>query len=291
MRLSMTPWLYVGLALPVSGCAEPDLASDLVTAGPPTVSAVTITGESGWEATYCNAAMGDHTPLACTAGQPVEPAGDVRPLAWTARVVFKELLDPDIEVIDAQGNGSIRDANPFTITCGGAGLTYDGFYDPSGNHETSPPGPALVIHGVTNPALATGTPCQIAIRPGAIRDKDGDAAPDDTTFGFAIAPLHVVATTPKDQATGIAPGAMITIALNSRIDATSLTDHVSLRAGAVAVAATVRLATDAPTTIVIAPDAPLAAGTEYAVTVDPAVRDSLGGALTQAITFTFTTAP
>ena len=292
MTDSMRAWIRASavVAALAGGCADPDLESDLITAGPPTVSVVMVTGEAGTEATYCNPRMGDHTPDACVAGETVEPVADVRPLQWSARVVFKELLDPSIEDITGS-EGSIKDAHPFTVTCGGAELAYDGFYDPSGNHETSPPGPALVIHGEANPAVAAGTACHIAIDAGAVRDKQGQAAPTDVAFDFTIAPLHVQSSMPADAATGVDPAVTVEVVLNSKLDALSLAGRVTLRAGGSAVPAAISVSLNDPAMILIDPDADLARGTAYTITVTPGVRDTLGGPLADPHAFTFTTAP
>jgi hypothetical protein len=295
MRDSPNQWHRAGalLVIVASGCTDPDLASGLDTAGPPTVSAVIVTGETGNEATYCNPDRGNRTPNVCVAGQPVEPVTDVRPLNWTARVVFKELLDPAIEDIDSTtGDGSIARAHPFTLTCGGAVVAYDGFYDPSGNHETTPVGPALVIHAHTQPGAATAAACRLAINPGTVHDKDGAPAPSDVAFAFTIAPLQVRSSGPAAGATGVDPAAPITITLNSRIDAASLAGNVTVTGTTgPAIAAAVTVLANDPTTIVIDPAAALAHGATYTVAVNAGVRDTLGGALAAPHSFAFTTAP
>jgi hypothetical protein len=294
MREPGMRWLYLSAALLtlICACTDPDLASGLVTEGPPTVSAVTVTGEAGTEATYCNPAMAEHTPKVCLAGQSVEPVRDVRPLGWKARVVFKELLDPSIEDIDTAGTGSIARAHPFTVTCGDAVIAYDGFYDPSGNHDTSPVGPALVIYPASQPAAASASSCRIAIDAGAIRDKDGEPAPNDIRFAFTLAALHVAATTPAAGATDADPLGQIRLSLNSHVDAATLAGHVQLiDASGLPVAAAITVPAADPTSIAIEPAAALAHGAAYTVTLSTGITDTFGGALARPAVLAFTTAP
>jgi hypothetical protein len=255
------------------------------------VSAVLVTGEAGSEPTYCNPGMGAHTPNGCEAGKSIDPVSDVRPLRWSARVVFKELLDPDIETIDGVGDGHIEGNDPFTVTCGDKPVAYEGFYDPSGNHETTPIGPALVISAVAQPAAPAATACRIAINPDKIHDKDGNAAPTDVAFAFTLAPLHARASAPEAGATNVDPTAVVTVTLNSNVDAATLAGNVSITAGAVPVPAAASVSQNDPAIIMIDPGASLASGTTYTVTLNTGVHDTLGAPLSEAHTFTFTTAP
>jgi hypothetical protein len=205
--------------------------------------------------------------------------------------VFKELLDPEIEDIDTAGDGHIEGNRPFTVTCGDKPVAYQGFYDPSGNHETTPAGPALVISAVDQPAAPAATACRIAINPDKVHDKDGHAAPTDVSFAFTLAPLHARASVPEAGATSVDPTASVTVALNSTVDAATLAGNVTITAGAVPVPAAVAISQNDPAIIVIDPTAPLAGSTTYTVTVSTGVHDTLGAPLFEAHTFTFTTGP
>jgi hypothetical protein len=139
---------------------------------------------------------------------------DAQPIDWFVRVVFSELLDPDIERLERiEGDdgevtfeGHLDQSQPVQLTCGGVDVAYDGFYDPSGNDVTFPPGPALVIQPLD--FVATGTSdCTVTIK-NIVRDKDGNSVSDPILIGphdFGIAVMTPAGTDPADQSTGVDP--------------------------------------------------------------------------------------
>ena len=125
---------------------------------------------------------------------------------WHVRFIFDELLDASVEdVIDIDGvkYGTISETMPVVVKCNDTELTYDGFYDPSGNHLSYPPGPAVVAQ-ITD-FLATGSSCEASIKDGAITDQDGEIVPSDQLgpYPFQIAPLSIYSTDPADATTGV----------------------------------------------------------------------------------------
>lgn len=243
----------------------------------------------------------------------VLPVMDAQPVGWFARVVFSELLDPSIErleEVDEDGDGvpdlvvgHLDESLPVELACGGSPVAYDGFYDPSGNDVTFPPGPALVIQPLDY--VATGTAdCIVKIKP-TVEDKDGIAISDVNLMGphnFGIAVMTAAGSDPADEAEGIDPTFLDTsgdepvqsgpvLSFNAPLDEASLADQISLQdAGG----------TDVPFTLTVAATAveltlagPLAAETAYTITVPVAntITDIAGGALTlgEDFTVTFTT--
>ena len=234
----------------------------------------------------------DVMPYAAALGMEDFTAGGVLP-NWHIRFIFDELLDPSVEdVVDADGvfYGSIAETMPVDVTCGDAALAYDGFYDPSGNHLSYPPGPALVVQ-VTD-FVATGSMCEASIVSGAVTDKDGEAVPSDQEgpYEFGIAPLAIYSTAPADTEEGVDPTAPITIELNAPIDLASVDTVVTIEDEAGdPVAFTVQYALVDPTVpeagtldniVELVPNAPLDPTATYTVTINSGIADIAGGELT-----------
>jgi Bacterial Ig-like domain len=308
-----------------AACGDPELASELDSEGPPEVLEVNVASESAptdpnlnaiEAATFCR--PGEEfkvNTLYCPLDRDEEnapipgaravdgPVVDATPMAWHARFIFSELIDPSIEeLIDTDGviTGSIAAADPFVLTCGGAEEPYEGWYDPTGNHLSYPPGPGLVVFA--NNFIATGTACQVSLRDGVVTDKDGEGVPGDHLgpYDFSIAPLSVGASTPEDATEGVAVDINVEIAFNAPINLdTTDTLIVLVDADGNPVAGTLDFKRDPKTDeitneeiIVFNPDADLAPGVAYTVTVDDGIEDIAGGLLAQEEPFTasFTTA-
>ena len=193
-------------------CSDPELASDLDTEGPPEVLEVNVASETApgdpngnaiEAATYCRPGdqykvntlycplrrNSENKPIA-GAREVASPVMDATPAGWHARFIFSELIDPSIEeLIETDGviTGSLAQSQPFVLTCGGAEVPYDGWYDPTGNHLSYPPGPSLVAQPLD--FIATGTMCEVALRDGVVTDKGGDDVPGDHLgpYEFGIA--------------------------------------------------------------------------------------------------------
>lgn len=321
VRLPALTVLTVGAA-----CDAPELASELNEEGPPEVLQINVRTESavrgggdpsglqaGESATFCR--NGDeyrvnqvYCPEALDANNTPRPGvreiaavTDAAPGDWYVRIIFDELLDPDVEelVTDESGNtsGHIDETRPVVLRCGGVELAYDGYYDPSGNHLSFPPGPGLVVE----PAefVATGTDdCEITIVD--LTDKDGEAVEDGQTgpYRFGIAPLRVYGTGPADGSTGVALDTAVSVSFGAPIDLASAADTIVLTDGdgnAVDTSAPEHPMMDGEVTdtsvVVLRPAAPLAPDTTYVLTVSDGVRDVAGGELVQEEPFSasFTT--
>lgn len=218
--------------LALAACADPEQNTDLRPEGPPDVLAVLVmtdaAGQLHEEATYCK--LNDPKrpslvgrPDATTAQVCPEDGGaatevaNAYPDGWYVRLMFDELLDPEIEELielpDADGNpsgtfeGSLANTQPVRLQCqtsatGGAlvDVPYDGYYSPSGNNITWPLGPSLVIKPLNPTLVATGRECQVTLRAGVI-DQQGVEVPADQLgpYKFKIAPVQVIAMDPADD--------------------------------------------------------------------------------------------
>lgn len=307
------------------GCGDPDLKTDLDTEGPPEVNMVTVThegapiGVNGNEfpeiPSFCRSDGGKLNRDICPDEARVGAIAvdSVRPLAWRVRITFSELLDPDVETLedrdgDGLNEGHIDTTLPVTLACGGTDVGYDGFYDPSGNDVTVPPGPALVISPV-NPFPAAGaTSCEVAIND-TPTDKDGNAVPASFRgpHAFTLAPFHVALdggaplTDPPSGSEGVDPDLPVVIVMNAPVDpATVANSGITITDPDGDVEATVILNEADPTQLFVIPTAGRFDDmTMYTVTLptDTELADALGGAIsfectdcpTEAVVVTFTT--
>src|SRR5438045_3638157 len=134
----------VGVVALAAGCSEPNLNTDLRPQGDPEVLAVLVMTDPvemlGEKATFCK--TGDEyrpkqvglpdftTSQVCPddLSQGVDPVDTAYPDGWYVRIMFDELLNPDIEqlteLVDEDTGeptgayeGSIRGANPVTLEC------------------------------------------------------------------------------------------------------------------------------------------------------------------------------
>lgn len=290
-------------ALLALSCGRPDFNTDLETEGPPEVTLVAVASEAaGVElATFCY-----DGPLRniiyCEDGVAPDMVADAPPIGFTVRIAFDELLDPSIETLyDEDGNpttniddavtGSIVDADPVSVECGDGDLAYTGYYDPSGNAYTDPPGPALVV-SPTDP-VASGAACTVTVN-GGVEDKDGNAVPSAQVgpYEFAVAALSVAGSDPEDGADGIDPAVTAIVQFNNHIDPASLTGKVTMADdGGTDVPVTLGVVADDDTQVQIMPDAALAENTTYTITVAADIADVKGGTFdpeggTYTITFT-----
>ncbi len=304
-------------------CSDPELASDLDTDGPPEVLEVNVASETApgdpngnaiEEATYCRPGEqykvntlycplrrnGENKPIA-GARELASPVMDATPVGWHARFIFSELIDPSIEeLIDTDGviTGSLAQSQPFVLTCGDAEVPYDGWYDPTGNHLSYPPGPSLAVQPLD--FIATGTLCEVSLRDGVVSDKDGDDFPGDHLgpYEFGIALLSIGEPDPADATDGVDPASAISIPFNAPIDLATVAGQIVVSDGTTDVVVNLDYPIDPKTgdptddTIVVAtPADPLAAGTTYTVTVGGGtIADVAGGLLAEGTSFSFTTA-
>jgi len=240
-------------------CTDPTQNSDLRPAGPPEVLSVLVMNDPGEyleSATFCKlddslrptevflvtGGLTEVCPLEPTEAAPM--VEDALPTGWYVRVVFDELLDPTIEELipntDSTGtptgtsSGSIASTHPVTLTCGGVEIPYDGYYSPSGNYQSWPVGPSLVIIPDDPTSVAGGTECTVSLNAN-IKDKDGETVPMNQRgtggeYKFAIAPFALIGTDPAASATDevadraeVVPESPITLQFNSKVDPATVT--------------------------------------------------------------------
>ncbi len=302
----------------MSACSDPVNKTDLRPEGDPEVLSVMVLIDDGFGtelATFCKP-DDDKVPGILPGGQqvcpevgsddpPVSTVANADPLAWWTRVVFDELLDTDIEVL-VDGDdpslpctdesitcaGHIDTTQPVVIDCGGTEIAYDGWYDPTGNAVTLPPGPSLLIYPLD--FVATSTTCTLTINDNVV-DKEGRPVPEaqrnDAAYTWTLSPLAIAGTDPAadDDTAELATDGAIVISFNSLIDAATAAGDIVLNDGTADVAATI---TADGTDLIITPDAALTADTEYTLTLADGAElaDIGGGPYTQegdlVITFT-----
>jgi Bacterial Ig-like domain len=225
---------------------------------------------------------------------------DATPARWHVRVIFSELLDPDVEeLVEENGvvvGGTLAQSQPFILRCGGAEVPYDGWLDPGGSHLSFPPGPSVVA--TWSEYVASGTDdCEIELKPDAITDKDGEPVPESQLgpYEFGIAPMAVLETAPLDADEGVDPTSAISLVFNAPIDMATVADQIVVTTGDTEVPVEVSFPTDEEGNVtddtslnVVATDG-LAPETEYTVTVATGIADPAGGALAEGLTLSFTT--
>jgi len=216
--------------LALGACEDPVADTDLRPEGDPEVLAVLVFNDTVngaiEAATYCKPndvkrpgkvgipAYGVAPiicPLDVAEAQP--ELTDAWPDQWYVRIMFDELLDPEIEtlepILDAMGNdtenktGSLATTQPVSLQCRDVNnnlvdVDYDGYYSPSGNSVTWPLGPSLVIKPLDPTIVPVESECQVSIKE-IVRDKDGNAVPTDQRgpFKFKIAPVSVIGVSPS----------------------------------------------------------------------------------------------
>jgi len=229
MRLLTLGAATVG-TLALGACSDPVADTDLRPEGPPDVLAVLVFNDPAngviEAATYCKPNDPKRpgkvgipfyglTPIICPIdGTAVPELTDAYPDGWYVRIVFDELLDPNIEtlepILDAMGNptdsssGSLATTQPVKLQCQDvtgamADVEYDGYYSPSGNNVTWPVGPSLVIQPLDPTTIPVDSECQLTIKE-SVKDKDGNSIPmgDRSAFKFKLAPATVLGTSPAD---------------------------------------------------------------------------------------------
>lgn len=248
-------------AMALGACADPAQDTDLRPEGPPDVLAVLVMTDAAAQlketATYCKK---DDAKRPAVVGLPdfttyevcptdismtVPEVSDAYPDGWYIRVMFDELLDPEIEtlteILDSDGKGtgtfegSIAASHPVELKCesvngGMVSVDYDGYYQPAGNRVTWPVGPSLVIKPNDPTLIATNTSCELTLNTATILDKQGETVPtgDAGPYKFKVAPIKVIATDPSDGSTIDASqvwGDNIYIQFNTKVNPASLCDE------------------------------------------------------------------
>lgn len=301
-RIRAQELLAAGLCVALISCTDAEIRSDLNTEGPPRVITVTVRSESAETAdahlaTYCASedqgekVHADYCPNDGT-------VTDALPIGWSLRVIFNELLNADqveelVTLDDGSVVGSLANTQPVELTCGGQDVPYDGYYQPSGNHLTIPPGPALIIQPIfPDGFVATSTQdCQVTVKSDVLGKSLEPVDPARSgPFQFGIAPLKVIDIDPAGEATGVDITANITIYFNAYIGGDSLAGNIELEFDNNGTPELVPVdAAALGEAIVISPQADLNPDTEYTIRVLTGVTDIAGGALPAPFESTFTT--
>ena len=274
-------------------CSDPEERSDLRPSGAPEVLTVLVSNDAAGDgilegATFCKLnddkrpglvpANPDGPAQVCpdTLSMGVDEVTDAVPIGWYLRIQFDELLNPDIEELlpipDSDLlQGSLAKSQPVVVSCAGANVPYDGYYNPSGNSVTWPLGPSLFIQPLDDSTIPAGADCNVMIKADVVADKDGEHVPAAQLgpYTFKIAPMEFVSTDPAPLAKGatkpatVAPEDPVLVSFNTRVDPASLTAaEVEIRqvakdncadAGTV-VAAAIEGADKDPTSIAISVD-------------------------------------
>lgn len=301
------------LVLVTGGCSTPDLATNLRPEGDPEVLSVLVMNDPDAylreSATYCaddvkapgTVGLPDFTTKkVCENGQafddengygtpvPVDIATGAVPDGWYARIMFDELLDPDVETLVETSDGSgiyeghINTTLPVTLICDGVEIAYDGYYVPNGNNVTWPLGPSLVVFPADYSTIATGSTCSVELKDNVV-DKDGNQVPaaQRGPFEFVLGDLAILAIAP-DPDSSVEAETQVIVEFNQAVADGSLSPaEVEILADGVAVTATI--STDGPD-FLIAPVGGFDPAAEYQVSVlaDAQVADLGGGTYTFA---------
>jgi hypothetical protein len=214
-------------------CDDPAQNTDLRPDGPPEVLAVLVMNDAAGHlretATYCApndakrptlVGLPDFTTTQICdpeAAVPADMVTDAYPDGWYIRVMFDELLDPDVEELEEIKDpetgeptgtyyGTLANTKPVKLECesvngGMIEVEYDGYYSPSGNQITWPLGPSLVIKPNHPELVATNKMCRVTLKD-MITDKSGEKVPADQLgpYAFQIAPITPVFIDPEDGA-------------------------------------------------------------------------------------------
>lgn len=295
----------------LAGCGDEGNESELDTAGAPRVTAMTVSTDNGEVAAYCVGPEADKISVVCLdatgnyvfdSSQPVETA----PTGWEVRLVFNELLDPDraeeLVVVqdpanpgqplrDPYGNpvlrGTLERSQPVTLTCNDAPIAYDGYYNPSGNHLSLPPGPSLVVRALG--AAPTSATCQVEVVQGesaagfGVFDKSGNpvSADERGPFSFRTAALAITGVSPANALEGVQLDIAPLVAFNAPLDPDSLEAdglaRVRLRTVDDGLDVEATLAVENGSSVRLTPAAALAPETEYELVVFGGIEDAAGG--------------
>jgi Bacterial Ig-like domain len=299
----------------MAGCSDEGNESELDSEGPPRVTVVTVSAGGGEVPAYCVGPEADKISVVCLDAngdyafdgtQPVETS----PGGWQVRLVFNELLDPDraeeLVVVrdpnnpgeperDQYGNpvlrGTLVSSQPVTLTCNGAPIAYDGYYNPSGNHLSVPPGPSLVVQALE--VAPTSATCQVEVVQGqsapgfGVFDKRGNpvSAPDRGPFTFRTEALAIAGVSPASDLEGVALDIAPLVSFNAPLDPDTLSvdglGRVRLRTApegevdGVDVEAT--LAVEGGNSVRLTPAAALSPQTRYELVVYSGIADAAGG--------------
>jgi hypothetical protein len=246
----------------LGACELPEQNTNLRPEGPPDVLAVLVLTDASTQiaesATYCRpddekrptqVGLPDFSLSQICDADSSKPASMVTsayPDGWYVRIMFDELLDPDVEELIEINDpdtglgtdtytGSLANTQPVTLECENVAgqfvpVAYDGYYSPAGNAVTWPLGPALVIKPDEPRQIATNKMCRVTIKD-FVTDKEGNPVPADQRgpFAFKIAPITPIAISPADgdevdPLTLFANGDNVYVQFNTAVDPSSFCD-------------------------------------------------------------------
>jgi cysteine-rich repeat protein len=301
-------------------CSTPDLNTNLRPAGDPEVLSVLVMNDADAylreSATYC--ADDDKSPQivglpdfttkkVCGEGPggaivpfddengAAAPAPATGPIAngvpdgWFVRIMFDELLDPDVETLVETApdsgifEGHINTTQPVILECDGAEVDYDGFYVPNGNNVTWPLGPSLVVFPTDYTSVATSSACTIEIKDNVV-DKDGNPVPaaQRGPFDFGIGSLEPFGASPSEGTIDEeAPGVLFTF--NQVVDGASLDPDTEVEVLEDDVAVPAAVTADG-VDFIVGPAAGFLPDSVYVISIlaDAEVADVAGGTFTFA---------
>lgn len=311
-RLVCAHAFVFAMSTAMAGCSDEGYQSELDTAGPPRVTVVTVSTAGGEVPAYCVGPEAEKISVVCldaTGNYAFDDSVPVEAIAtgWQVRVVFNELLDPDraeelVEVPDPEnpdqplrdqyGNpvlrGTLANSQPVVLLCNDEPVAYDGFYNPSGNHLSNPPGPSLVVQAAEQ--VPTSAECRVEVvrgesAPGfGVFDKSGNPVSDNEAgpFAFRIEALAITGVSPASGLEDVALDVAPLVSFNAPIDPATLVDgdgaaRVRLRVagGGAEVEATV--AVEGGSSVRLTPAAALAPATSYELVVFGGIADAAGG--------------
>lgn len=253
----------------LGACTDPVLGTDLRPDGPPEVLSVLVFTdyEQGFleETTFCKlndakrpalVGLPDFSTKNMCPDDLTKGADEITkavPTGWYARIMFDELLNPDVEELvpnkdmaTGQDNGTftatLENTQPVTLTCGTVTVAYSGYYNPGGNAVTWPLGPSLFIQATDLSTVPTGSECTLMIKD-VVTDKSGEKIPSDQRgpYKWKIDTLQMFGQTPAAAAPGKEPtivsAAPLTLTFNGFVDPASLkADQIVINEGACAAA-------------------------------------------------------
>ena len=250
----------IGAFALIAACDDPSARTELRPEGDPEVLAVLVLNDSVSGlvegAAYC--AVGDEkrpslvglpdftTSQVCPEdlSQPAPMLTNAAPDTFYVRIMFDELLDPNIEelipILDENDQetgsftGTLINTQPVTFKCTGVDgqsydVPYDGYYSPSGNNVTWPLGPSLVIKQLGEFVIPTNSECEITLKDN-ITDKDGNPVPANQRgpYKFRVAPITPIFIDPADG-DEVNPSALyvdnVYVQFNTAVDETSFCDE------------------------------------------------------------------
>lgn len=196
---------------------------------------------------------------------PAEGTADVALDAKLSAVFSEPVASDSVKLLLTQGSTSLQGATSLN-----PGRTVATF-TPSG---TLPEKASLVF----------------SVAAGFKDDAGNEGAAAKASFTTRVLPLELLSTSPTDQASNVLVTATVSAVFSKPLDPSSInSDTFSLQQGTSAVNSTVTY--DASTrTATLTSSAPLLEGRQYAATLSPGIKDTLGVALAAAKTWSFTVA-